>query len=80
MIARGRASDDFFAMTACVPRRKQRSTPSEDVSIPAHEAWLFRNEKALASVLCGLDQARRMDFADPPDLDEDEKLAAMIPD
>jgi hypothetical protein len=54
--------------------------PSEDVSIPAHEAWLFRNEKALASVLCGLDQVRRMDFADPPDLDEDEKLAAMIPD
>ena len=27
-------------------------------TIPAHEAWLFRNKKAAASVLKGLDQAR----------------------
>jgi hypothetical protein len=60
--------------------RKLRSIHPKEVSIPAHEAWLFKNKKALASVLCGLEQAKRMDFADPPDLDEDEKLAAMIPD
>jgi len=47
---------------------------------PTHEAWLFRNKKALASVKHGLDQARKREFADPPDLDEDEKLAAMIAD
>ena len=28
-------------------------------TIPAHEAWLFRNKKAAVSVLKGLDQARR---------------------
>jgi hypothetical protein len=32
------------------------------------------------SLLQGYDQAKRMEFADPPDLVEDEKLAAMIPD
>ena len=60
--------------------RKLRSIPPKAVTIPASEAWLFKNKKALASVLRGLDQAKRMDFADPPNLDEDEKLAAMIPD
>ena len=44
------------------------------------EAWLFRNKEAHASVMRGLEQARKGDFVDPPDLDEGEKLAAMIPD
>jgi hypothetical protein len=57
---------------------KLRSMHPKEVSIPAHEAWLFKNKKALASVLRGLEQAKRMDFVDPPNLDEDEKLAAMI--
>ncbi len=52
----------------------------EVVTIPAYEAWLFKNKKAQASVLRGLEQARKMEFVDPPNLDEDEKLAAMIPD
>jgi hypothetical protein len=47
---------------------------------PTHETWLFRNKKALASVKRGLDQARKREFADPPDLDGDEKLAAMVPE
>ena len=47
---------------------------------PTQEAWLFRNKKALASVRRGLDQARKGEFVDPPDLDEDEKLTAMVPD
>jgi len=29
------------------------------VSIPAHEAWLFRNEEAIASVRRGLDDVRQ---------------------
>jgi len=28
-------------------------------TIPAHEAWLFKNKKAHASVVTGLDEARR---------------------
>jgi hypothetical protein len=47
---------------------------------PTQEAWLFRNKEAIASVKRGLDQARKREFADPPDLDEAEKLAAMVPD
>ena len=47
---------------------------------PPSEAWLFSNKEAHASVMRGLDQARRGDFVDPPDLDEGERLAAMIPD
>jgi len=33
-----------------------------------------------ASVMRGWEQAQRPEFVDPPDLDEDERLAAMIPD
>ena len=44
------------------------------------EAWLFKNKEAHASVMRGLQQAQRGEFADPPDLDEGETLAAMIPD
>ena len=33
-----------------------------------------------SSLMRGLEQARKGDFVDPPDLDEGEKLAAMIPD
>jgi hypothetical protein len=47
---------------------------------PTQEAWLFRNKEAIASVKRGLDQARKREFADPPDLNEDEKLSAMVPD
>jgi predicted transcriptional regulator len=47
---------------------------------PPSEAWLFKNKEALASVKRGLEQAQRGEFADPPDLDDDKRLAAMIPD
>ena len=47
---------------------------------PPSESWLFRNKEAHASVMRGLEQAQRGEFADPPDLDEGERLAAMIPD
>jgi hypothetical protein len=32
------------------------------------------------SLLRGLEQARKGEFVDPPDLDEDEKLTSRIPD
>jgi hypothetical protein len=43
-------------------------------AVPAREAWLFKNRKALAAVLVGLEQARKGEFAPPPELvpDEDE--------
>jgi hypothetical protein len=47
---------------------------------PPSEAWLHKSKEALASVKRGLEQARKGEFVDPPDLDEDEKLAAEIPD
>lgn len=49
--------------------------------IPAQEAWLFKNPKALNSVLRGLDEARAGRFSsNPPDLDAARQLAKRIPD
>jgi hypothetical protein len=45
------------------------------------DAWRSeRSESAMASILRGWNQAKRGEFVDPPDLVEDERLAAMIPD
>jgi hypothetical protein len=45
------------------------------------DAWRSeRSESAMASILRGWNQAKRGEFVDPPDLDEDERLAALIPD
>ncbi|MDZ4659865.1 MAG: hypothetical protein SH868_20000 [Bythopirellula sp.] len=42
------------------------------VVIPEHEAWLYKNEKALHSVVVGIEQARLGQFAtDLPDLGVD---------
>lgn len=39
------------------------------VVIPEHEAWLYKNEKALQSVSLGIEQARSGQFAaEAPDL------------
>ncbi len=46
---------------------------------PLSEAWLFKNKEAHASVMRGPEQAQRGEFVDPPDLDEGERPAAMIP-
>lgn len=44
--------------------------------IPEDEAWLWDDEEALASVKCGLAQAKHNEFAESaPDLDSDESLA-----
>ncbi|KKM25979.1 hypothetical protein LCGC14_1589490 [marine sediment metagenome] len=45
------------------------------VAIPAREVWLHKNKAALASVMRGLEQTGRGEFAEAPDLVEDGKLA-----
>ena len=47
--------------------------------IPEDEAWLWDNEKALAGVKRGLEQAKNREFAESaPDLDCDELLAGEL--
>lgn len=47
------------------------------VAVPAREAWLYQNQKALASLRRGLAQAKAGQFSkSPPDLDADSKLLA----
>lgn len=48
--------------------------------IPADEAWLYENEKALGAVRRGLNQARQGRITKGPDLDAAAKLADQIPD
>jgi hypothetical protein len=36
-------------------------------TIPAHETWLFKNKTAHASVMTGLDEARRGKLLDSPE-------------
>jgi hypothetical protein len=51
------------------------------VAIPAADAWLYENEKALALVRKGLDQARKGQFSkNPPDLAADAEMAEAIED
>jgi len=53
-------------------------TPAEIV--PAREAWLDKNPKAIMSVMRGLEQAKRGEFAEPPDLEADAGFADMLED
>ncbi len=51
------------------------------VAIAEHEAWLYKNEKALALVREGLAQARSGKFSkSPPDLDADAAIADQFED
>ncbi len=38
-------------------------------AVPAREAWLYKNPKALAAVLEGLEQAKAGNLVDGPDLE-----------
>ncbi len=40
-------------------------------TVPAREAWLFKDHDALASVLRGLEQVRSGEMAEAPDIDAD---------
>jgi len=49
--------------------------------VPARETWLFKNPKALESVLRGLDDARTgRCSSNPPDMDAARQLAKRIPE
>ncbi len=50
------------------------------VTVPAGEAWLWRNRPALRQVREGLDEAGRGRNAAPPNLAAAAKLAAKIKD
>lgn len=49
-------------------------------AVPAKEVWLHNNKSALASVMRGLEQTAKGEFAEPPDLEEDAKLLAEMGD
>lgn len=40
-------------------------------AVPAKEAWLHKNKEAFESVMRGLEQTGRGEFADSPDIDAD---------
>ena len=47
-------------------------------AVPAKEAWLFKDPVAIKAVLDGLADAEAGRFAEPPDLDGDEKMLADV--
>ena len=50
------------------------------VTVPANEAWLWKDPKALAMVLRGIEEARQGRHVESPDLGAATKLAARIKD
>lgn len=48
--------------------------------IPAREAWLYENEKALGLVRQGLVEAKAGKFSDPPDLSADAEFIGKLDD
>lgn len=53
-----------------MPKGRLEITPA--VAVPADEAWLHKNKKALAAVKRGLDQAKRRQFVPGPRIQPDE--------
>lgn len=43
-------------------------------AVPESEMWLYENQEAKSSVFRGLEQARRREFVDGPDLSADMSL------
>lgn len=71
--------ESFANTTMLVERRGDEIVLRLARVIPEREAWLYENEKALASVREGLGQARRGRFAKPgPDLAKAARIAAKI--
>lgn len=48
--------------------------------VPEREAWLYKNKKALAMVRKGIEQARKRQFGKGISLDEENRIAATMPD
>lgn len=69
-----------FASHLVILRNVEEGTVEITIAdaIPAREVWLHKNKSALASVIRGLEQTGRGDFAEPPDLEKDGKLAAKM--
>lgn len=51
---------------------------SKKKAIPAKEAWLYKNKKALKSVMEGLEQARKGQLVDGPKLSEKDRLIDLL--
>jgi len=72
---------EYAGSTMLVDRREDGTIVLRPaVTVPAEEAWLWRNKKALAMVQKGLSEARQGRHAAPPDMRAARKLAAKIKD
>jgi len=81
--AKGRVTlgKEFAGRTVSIRKSKDGGLVIVPVKVvPEHEAWLYENPKALASVRRGLVQAKGGKFVKGPDLDADAKLANSIDD
>jgi 6,7-dimethyl-8-ribityllumazine synthase len=47
-------------------------------AVPVSEAWLHKNKKALASVMRGLEQTGKGEYAESPALEMDNRMAGRI--
>jgi predicted transcriptional regulator len=66
-----------FANRLMIVRRTEAGillVPAE--AVPAKEAWLFKKPAAIKAVLEGLADAEAGRFAEPPNLEVDEKMLA----
>jgi len=71
----------FAGATMLVENRKDGSFVIRPaVTVPANEAWIWKNKKALAMVQRGLEDARQRRFVAPPDMAAAKKLAEKIKD
>ncbi len=71
----------FAGKTVIVEEHDDLSlTITPAVVIPAREAWLYANDKALTPVRRGLHQARQRRFVPAPNLAADAKLAQQLDD
>lgn len=74
--------ENYDFMVALAEQLKVHPAYILQVAVNRYRMSLRENAAGLMSesLLRGLEQARKGKFVDPPDLDEDEKLAAEIPD
>jgi hypothetical protein len=68
----------FANCTLIVEQRGSEIVLQRARVIPESEAWLYENQKALASVRRGLKQANAGEFSDGPDLDKAAKLSDQL--
>jgi len=71
-----------FAGRLVIIRRPEEGTVEITLAeaIPVKEAWLYKNKAALESLMRGLVQTGRGEYAEGPDLQEDAKVVAAMED